>query len=768
EPAAPTALTGSISPANYTSVLITPFGGSYTISGAATPTASRAIIELNGADNVTIDGDDPSILGTRNLTIAFPSTSTTIAACIRVSSASTLGTNGANNNTIKNCIITGNRSSLNTTVTYGINMSNYSTTSLSTGGYSSINNRFENNLITRCYHGIWAVGASSTYPNTGLRIVDNVLGDNTAAGNIGLRAIFMNNSAVSEAQSAIISGNQILGVGDPGTTGYSASIAGIEVGTAAFGTKIFNNLVQNVKQPSTSGFGAYGVVFSGAASCDSMRFYNNIIQGITASNFTTSAASSFVNYGVYHSAGAAFGDFSNNTIVLNVANPTGTTSNPVSYALGANVSGVRYVNFRNNIIVNTQASTNAVGIYCSSTATHLSSNYASGRTWDRNCYWVPSGILGFSAAGTPQTTLAAWRTATSVDAASYNLLPNFVSTTDMHINGSVASLLESGGMATAFNTDYDGQARPGPAGSTNGGATSFDIGADEFDGVPITPVSITSVSATPNSCTAVPHTINATVVQGTNAITSVTLSYTSNGTAQTPIAMTNTSGNTWTATIPAATPTNATIAWTVTAVDAVASPTSSGSYQDDALNGIGAIAAANPTSACTGSNTSLSTSFYNAAAAPTTYTIQAVSNPTTDEDLGNVTITDAATSTVLLNNTTTYNSLVGTLGTATGTAGSYASYLTLATIPMTAGSTYNFSLSSLQGATAYGNSMAIYIDFNRDGDYADAGEGVYIAAATVSGAHVETGSFTVPLTANNGLTRMRVMVNEGLVTSPTM
>ncbi|MFM7728785.1 MAG: GEVED domain-containing protein, partial [Flavobacteriales bacterium] len=230
----------------------------------------------------------------------------------------------------------------------------------------------------------------------------------------------------------------------------------------------------------------------------------------------------------------------------------------------------------------------------------------------------------------------------------------------------------------------------------------------------------------------------------------------------------NTSGNTWTATIPAATPTNATIAWTVTAVDAVASPTSSGSYQDDALNGIGAIAAANPTSACTGSNTSLSTSFYNAAAAPTTYTIQAVTNPTTDEDLGNVTITDAATSTVLLNNTTTYNSLVGTLGTATGTAGSYASYLTLATIPMTAGSTYNFSLSSLQGVTAYPNSMAIYIDLNRDGDYADAGEGVYIAAATVSGAHVETGSFTVPLTANNGLTRMRVMVNEGLVTSPTM
>jgi hypothetical protein len=169
--------------------------------------------------------------------------------------------------------------------------------------------------------------------------------------------------------------------------------------------------------------------------------------------------------------------------------------------------------------------------------------------------------------------------------------------------------------------------------------------------------------------------------------------------------MVNTSGNTWTATIPAATPSNAIIAWTVTAVDAVSSPTATGSYQDNALFGIGANVTATPASVCTGSNTSLLASPYNSAAAPTTYTIQAVTNPTTDEDFGNITITDAATSTVLLNNTSTYNSLVGTLGTATGTAGSYANYTGLATVPMTAGSTYNFSMSSLAGTTAYNNGI---------------------------------------------------------------
>jgi len=408
EPGAVTALTKSGPTSNYTSVLITPFGGNYTIGG--TITANRAIIELSGADNVTIDGDDPTIAGTRNLTIGFSLTAATIASCIRVSSNSTTGTDGASNNTIKNCIITGNRASAGTTATYGINTSNYSTTSSSTGGYSSLNNRFENNLITRCYHGIWAVGASS-YPNTGLQIINNVLGDGTVAGNIGFRGIIMSYTSTNEAGSAIVRGNEVVGVGDPGTTGYAVSISGMEIGTVNFGAKIYNNYIHDVKQPTTGGYGAYGVLFSGATSCDSMRFYNNIITRITASNYITTALSSFTNYGVKMTAGATFGDFSNNTIVLSTANPTGTTVNPISYALSCDVNGVKLVNFRNNIIVNTNASTNAIGMYVNSNAIYTSSNYTGGQIWDKNCYWVPSGAVGYSAASTPQITFSAWKTA---------------------------------------------------------------------------------------------------------------------------------------------------------------------------------------------------------------------------------------------------------------------------------------------------------------------------------------------------------------------
>ena len=63
--------------------------------------------------------------------------------------------------------------------------------------------------------------------------------------------------------------------------------------------------------------------------------------------------------------------------------------------------------------------------------------------------------------------------------------------------------------------------------------------------------------------------------------------------------------------------------------------------------------------------------------------------------------------------------------------------------------------------------MAIYIDYNRNGVFTDAGEKVYAAAATTSGAHTETGTFTVPTNVSYGIVRMRVICHEGVISSPT-
>ena len=78
-----------------------------------------------------------------------------------------------------------------------------------------------------------------------------------------------------------------------------------------------------------------------------------------------------------------------------------------------------------------------------------------------------------------------------------------------------------------------------------------------------------------------------------------------------------------------------------------------------------------------------------------------------------------------MNNTTTINSLTGTLGTAVGTAGSFSNFTDLATVNMAAGQTYDFSISSITTLTPYTNSLAIFIDWNRNGLFTDAGEMVY-------------------------------------------
>ena len=126
-----------------------------------------------------------------------------------------------------------------------------------------------------------------------------------------------------------------------------------------------------------------------------------------------------------------------------------------------------------------------------------------------------------------------------------------------------------------------------------------------------------------------------------------------------------------------------------------------------------------------------------------------------------------------MNNTTNYNTLVGTIGTATGTAGSYSNFTTFPATPLQASQTYDLSITVADSndASYYTKGAGLYIDYNRNGVFTDAGEQVYISPVS-SGTQVSlytvTSTFTVPATAANGLTRMRLIANEGLVSGPTM
>jgi hypothetical protein len=178
------------------------------------------------------------------------------------------------------------------------------------------------------------------------------------------------------------------------------------------------------------------------------------------------------------------------------------------------------------------------------------------------------------------------------------------------------------------------------------------------------------------------------------------------------------------------------------------------------------VVTASPNPLCFGNTTTLTANFV---VTPTpTYTLPpAVGAPLNDEDFANLTIMQGTTT--ILSNSTANNSLVGTIGTAgpLSVAGSYSDFTGFGPYTLVPGSVYTFSLSSSTSGTSYFNGLACYLDLNRNGVFTDAGELVYTSPTTISGPHTVTTTFSIPLNATLGTTRMRVASNEGLITSPT-
>ncbi len=133
---------------------------------------------------------------------------------------------------------------------------------------------------------------------------------------------------------------------------------------------------------------------------------------------------------------------------------------------------------------------------------------------------------------------------------------------------------------------------------------------------------------------------------------------------------------------------------------------------------------------------------------------------TADEDIGNVTIANNTT----LNNT----SVCGAGGAGTNpvsVAYYYSNYTNLTPVQLEQTTVATFSLTSITCGGNYGNFMQIFIDYNADGDFDDAGELVYQPATNQVGPHTETGTFTIPVTATVGTTRIRVRDIESTPTS---
>ena len=106
------------------------------------------------------------------------------------------------------------------------------------------------------------------------------------------------------------------------------------------------------------------------------------------------------------------------------------------------------------------------------------------------------------------------------------------------------------------------------------------------------------------------------------------------------------------------------------------------------------------------------------------------------------------------------------LGTIARTSGADAGYYngTALSTSVAAGSAQTVSFSAGFAGTAYTEYVKVYIDYNQNGVFTDAGELVVNAAGSTSTA-IRTGSFTVPTSAKGGATRLRVVLSDNSATT---
>ncbi|MBK6565787.1 MAG: hypothetical protein IPG18_11470 [Saprospiraceae bacterium] len=246
---------------------------------AVTGGSATAILTLNGADFVTIDGSIGSTVNsccplsaaTRDLTITNTNTGTSSAV---VWVQTTAGANAATNNQVINCNLVGSGV---TQTLFGVG-SGSATISTSSLGTSNNNNSFINNNISGVQYGIYSQGASLATKNTGTIINQNII--STSANTKGGIWVGFEDAPTISCNSvsniAQTSSPDVFGITlGMGTGVGSTTFAGNEVTNAS----VTNNIIGSVVNSGT--FSAVGIAVASAASGTTL-IANNMISGVAA------------------------------------------------------------------------------------------------------------------------------------------------------------------------------------------------------------------------------------------------------------------------------------------------------------------------------------------------------------------------------------------------------------------------------------------------------------------------------------------------------
>ncbi|WP_165822087.1 T9SS type A sorting domain-containing protein [Hymenobacter edaphi] len=434
------------------------------VTSSITGSNATAILALNGADYVTIDGTNGgTISGTDarpNRALTITNTNAGTGSTGILVTVPTSGTETSNNNSFQNLTLVGSGSAAT--------LAGIAITTAATNTAGNAGNTVQNVAVQAAQYGIYSFGTSATVKNTGTIITQNDLNATGTAklGRVGIIVGFENNIQITRNT---VSGIDFSGTGD--VAGISVGM-GLAYSTSTFtGSEVTNatisrNYIGSVRQTGT--YSAAGIGLASATSGTS-TIDNNFVAGVS-SNGTSG------DYGVGIFVGGGTG--STTRVVFNSVSMTGTQTggNYPGFALA--IGGTTpTVEIRNNILLNTQTTGSGKGVAIGLAYSSTAGAYA-GLTSSNNDFFVGTGTGfalgqtgGLSTSGTSRNDLAAWNTETGQDApaTSKQVDPQFASATDLHTQS--ASLNNAGVPVSGITVDFDGETR---------NASTPDIGGDEF------------------------------------------------------------------------------------------------------------------------------------------------------------------------------------------------------------------------------------------------------------------------------------------------
>ncbi|AWA29031.1 hypothetical protein HYN48_02415 [Flavobacterium magnum] len=468
-------------------------GKTITISGSV---SNGAVFQFNGADNVTIDGNN----GTSDKQLTIYNTFNDSGNSYTARAAVWLY-NTANNNKVKNSILR-------------TNIIDASAGTLSVGVYSggsglgnaadNSGNEVSNNTFTTVKQGIYVNGSSSS--NANWTISNNSIGAATDSSKpyVGIY--------VANVTTYTISGNTIDGVKRPNGVGGTAFHSGIYVTGASTGT-ISSNTLTNVENASGNNI-CYGLYVSGSST----TVNGNTITAVTSNStndgnagisvtganatihsnkvYTITMTDNKLMSGIYISGNNAllYNNMIGNVVSAGGGSPDSQSGNGIYIAGGTSVklyfnsvrqatnqstgasaclfiAGGTQLDIRNNIFVNAQTSGSTR--FCVYTTVTNTSDFTN---INYNNYYASQyiGSWGsFYSSGNLKTTLADWKAVTTKDAQSINvnvpLTTGFTSAVDLHL-ASAQAALNVGTAISGITTDIDGDTR----------GTTPTLGADEY------------------------------------------------------------------------------------------------------------------------------------------------------------------------------------------------------------------------------------------------------------------------------------------------